>query len=308
MRVFLLHCMLFATLVVGSMYAVFLRADGTTDPYYLRFTTPRQASLVVGTSRAAQGVVPSVIDSLLAGTGAPPLYNFAFNMDLSPFGEPYHRAIAAKLEEHGRGGVFIVAVDPWALATDTLAERTLPRDVRRALGKVRSVSGHPNLDYLINAYEGRYIGLLTNDPRKARTRVADDGWLEVLLRFDSVQVARRTEQRLRTYRERHLPRFAPSPERWAWFERTVDLLRGHGRVVLVRLPVDPRMRALEDRLDPTVDARVEAMARARGSPYLTFPEGDGDFATIDGNHLRADAARRVSALIAERWLERYATR
>src|SRR5689334_18034252 len=89
-------------------------ANGTTDEYYLRFTTGKQRSMMLGGSRAAQGLHPSVFNnvdapSLFAG----PMYNFAFTMGHSPYGATYREAIARKLDPDTRNGLFILQVDPW---------------------------------------------------------------------------------------------------------------------------------------------------------------------------------------------------
>ena len=47
---------------------VLVFGNGKIDGFYLRFTTPKQHSLVIGNSRAAQGIVPSVVNESLSKT------------------------------------------------------------------------------------------------------------------------------------------------------------------------------------------------------------------------------------------------
>jgi hypothetical protein len=56
-----------------------LLADGTSDDYYLKFSTPKQGSMILGTSRAKQGLIPSVLSEAIEG-GDVKLFNFSFTL------------------------------------------------------------------------------------------------------------------------------------------------------------------------------------------------------------------------------------
>ena len=64
MKKLLIQLSVLSVLVLVSFVLVLTRADGSTDPFYTRFTTPRQNNLILGTSRAAQGVQPGILDSI----------------------------------------------------------------------------------------------------------------------------------------------------------------------------------------------------------------------------------------------------
>ena len=56
--IFSIPILIFSALIV-------LKADGNLDPFYIRFTTPKQKNMILGTSRAAQGLQPSIFDNVL---------------------------------------------------------------------------------------------------------------------------------------------------------------------------------------------------------------------------------------------------
>ena len=87
-------------------------ADGNTDPFYVRFTSPKQQNMILGTSRAAQGLQPEVFDEILMRS----INNFAFTIAHSPFGKVYFESIKRKHNQR-RGGLFVIAVDPWSISS-----------------------------------------------------------------------------------------------------------------------------------------------------------------------------------------------
>ena len=62
MKTFLVQISIFIGICSLSFIAIFSLADGATDAFYLKFATPKQSSLIVGSSRAAQGIIPNIIN------------------------------------------------------------------------------------------------------------------------------------------------------------------------------------------------------------------------------------------------------
>lgn len=101
MRQFLIQVLVFCAIAVGLFLAFLSQADGSTDPFYIRFTTPQQESLILGTSRAAQGLQPKVFDSI----SSLDIYNYAFTIGHSPYGKTYLNSIKKKIRENTKNGV-----------------------------------------------------------------------------------------------------------------------------------------------------------------------------------------------------------
>jgi hypothetical protein len=301
--------------VLGGLGLVVGLSNGYVDPFYARFASPPAGSLIVGTSRAAQAVKPSVLVARLAGHFTGPWLNYAFTLGESPYGPGYLSSIKRKLAPNVRGGIFVLAVDPWSLS--------LPKDVQHAQGpytpapclqgeppvifpeassmvsQVASVSQSPNIDYLVHyLHKPLYQFLMDIDSTQIIERLHHDGWLEVALPRTSISpalVRGRTAAKMVTYRALAANnRFAET--RFCYLTQLIDLLQPHGRVLLVRVPTGPEMAALEQEYQPDFDKRLTALAAQKRIPYLNYLAQP--YPTNDGNHITRGAAEQFSQRLA----------
>lgn len=297
MRKFHTKVAVFSGTVLITILAYFQLADGYADPYYLRLTSPLQHNLILGTSRAAQGLRPDVLDTIL-GTQ---MYNFAFTLGHSPYGPTYLRRIEEKISPLASDGSYLVAVDPWALSVrggDPLDSLSFP-EREYFLGRVHSVNASPNYDYLINHYDQPYTDLLLRRWRAASYLHAD-GWLEVNPPMDVTSAARRHDKKIREYRA-SAPEYQLSEVRIGSLVRTLNLLRRHGRVYLVRLPTHHELYTLEQERFPEFDRLVRKRFLPLAEGYLDLMPRTYEFRYTDGNHLYRESAREVSRMVGE-WM------
>ena len=284
--------LLTGAVLVGALALGPVVLKGQIDAFYGRFTTPLAGSLILGTSRAAQGIKPAVLLARLGGQFEGPLLNYAFTLTHSPYGPAYLRSIQRKLRPETKNGLFIVAVDPWSLSL-TGPEGAFPED-NSFIGQLHQVSQNPNLAYLTH-YQTKPFYRLPLDYATATERLHPDGWLEVNIGTDSAQVRARTARKLQDYRRlaasQHL-----SAGRLQALRQTIQFLKPHGRVVLVRLPVGPSLLKLEQAYQPGFDQLVRQMAAAQAVPYLDYSAQP--FATTDGNHLQREASAAFSQRLA----------
>ena len=279
-------------------------ADGDLDEFYLRFTGGKRGSLIIGTSRAAQGIRPAVMMNVLGGVTSPRIFNYAFTVAHSPFGPAYLRAIEAKLDPSTRNGLFVITVDPWSLSDNVepdLASGSMPED-ELTVGKQWTFTGDPNYEYLVRhapAGWGSIIGGPLHD-MDTMTTLHGDGWLQVRASLDSRSVAKRTEQKEVHYRKEMMPTHRPGSTRMRSLEQLVDLLRPHGRVILVRMPVCEPIARIEEELWPGLNASLEVLAAAHEVPYWDLMPEHGRFTYTDGNHLDTTSARMFSTELAQR--------
>jgi hypothetical protein len=278
---------------------------GYVDAFYARFAGPPAGSLVLGTSRAAQGIKPGVLAAQLGKSYEGPWLNYAFTLAESPYGPGYLSSIERKLAPGTRHGLFIVAVDPWSLALPKdvkLGDRRFSKgrnvifpEAQSMVSQVASVSQSPNLDYLAHYLHKPFYQLLLNtDTAHVVERLHPDGWLEIALpppSADTALLRRRTAEKLATYRKL-VAGSSFSIERYLNLLGTIDLLKKHGRVVLVRLPTGPAMAALERQFQPDFD---QLMHEPR-VPYLNYL--DQPYPTNDGNHITRQAAEQFSQRLA----------
>ncbi|MDO7847277.1 hypothetical protein Q5H92_12970 [Hymenobacter sp. M29] len=265
---------------------------GQVDAFYGRFTSPPAGSLILGTSRAAQGIRPAVLAARLGGRFDGPLLNYAFTLTHSPYGPPYLRSIRRKLRPEVKKGLFIIAVDPWSLSL-TGPEVAFPEE-QSFIGQLHQVSQNPNLPYLTR-YQTKPLYRLLLDYATATERLHPDGWLEVNIGTDSAQVRARTARKLQDYRQlaaaQHL-----SAGRLQALRQTIQFLQPHGRVVLVRLPVGPSLLQLEQVDQPNFDLLMRKLASNSAVPYFDYSAQP--YATTDGNHLQRDASAAFSQQLA----------
>ena len=80
-----------------------------------------------------------------------------------------------------------------------------------------------------------------------------------------------------------------------WVNR---IRRRGGDVAFVRMPVDGRLRVVEENAFPHTQSLIRDV-RARGMLVIDFAEMPGQFRCPDGSHLEASEANRFSRLLAE---------
>ncbi len=269
------------------------------DAFYARFTAPPAASLVLGTSRAAQAVRPDVLQARLGGQYEGPWLNYAFTLNHSPFGPAYLASIQRKLAPGTRHGLFVVTVDPWSLSLprQQVAGAGFPEDTYM-LSKVQNVSQNPNVEYLAHELASPFYMALLRGKYSNPEYLHPDGWLEVGLPSplaDTTQQQRREADKLATYR-RTAAKSSLSAARLASLRSLLALLQAHGRVVLTRLPTGPRLAALEADYAPDFDQRMAQISTEFGVPYLNYIREP--YLTNDGNHLWHGEAKRFSERLA----------
>lgn len=307
MKRFIKTVILFSILPLGLILLSFFLADGTIDTFYLRFKTPRQSSLILGTSRAAQSLQPDIIDSILTRNGfASKLFNYSFTLAHSPYGPVYYEAIKKKLDENSKNGIFIIAVDPWSISSGTKDPNDSGRfeENKLCLATTKVINSTlPNIDYLINSYAqpifSIYISRIKNLLREPPLVLHQNGWLEVKENMDSTEVEKRLKTRVRESERNFVPFYHFSSLRFAYLEKTIDLLSQHGEVYLVRLPVGSIFRRMDDHLLPNFDLLITNLAKRKNVPYYNFISGSDKYTYSDGNHLYRTSGATFSRTLAE---------
>ena len=296
MRRFIVIFVLFISAVAGSICFIMYEADGYSDPYYLKFTTPKQGSLIIGTSKALQGINPEPMKEILDKG----IYNYAFDISKSPFGPKYLESIKRKLSSKSRHGIFIVTVDCWSI----LSKSDDPNDIQNfgenntCVGEMTVVDQFPNFYYLSNYMSGKYYKILS---RPAVTFLHDNGWLEVSLDLDSISVARRTKTTLLEY-EKYAEEYRFSKVRLDYLVQTINYLDDFGDVYLVRLPISPQLMQIENRLAPNFSNLMQLPAK-RSCGFLDLTAKNSLFSYTDGVHLSKESGEIVSIEIAK-WLQK----
>lgn len=302
MRKFLFQVLGLLLLVLLSLYGVFWQAGGhSDDPFYVRFTTPKQQSMILGTSRAAQGLLPNVFNEVLGRTD---LYNYAFTAPHSPWGPTYLSSIKKKITQ-GESSIFVLDVSPLNLSIGKdLPDDTLSfGEAKLTLAKLDNVDSSPNIPYLLNHFRensegGRYYDLI----RKSQWMyLHEDGWLEILCNKKCLDgMEGNIKVKVESYKKQ-LPKQQYSETRKAYLIQTIEYLKQYGRVYLVRLPIHPKMMELENQYMPDFNEKINNVIDL-SEGYLDLTKQNADFIYHDGNHLYSESAKEVSQIIAE-WIQ-----
>ncbi len=279
---------------------VFFKADGDADAFYLRFTSSKQNSLILGTSRAAQGIIPDILNKELNRND---LFNYSFTLGHSPYGPTYLNSVKRKLDKSFKNGIFIITVDPWSISSITFNPNDSLnfREVNRSLGKVSLVNYHPNLEYLILDYSNQYLNLLRKPTEKYTLH--KNGWLEVNVDMDSIKVAERVKRKLKIYQTENLTNYKFSDYRYNYLGKTISYLQDYGKVYLVRLPISPEIFEIEKSLIFDFDIKMRKLSETYEIPYFNLTDENSNFQYTDGNHLHKESGKEVSRLISELILE-----
>lgn len=271
-------------------------ADGYTDAFYSRFTVPKQSSLIIGTSRVAQGIHPSVLNEKLDATKYQlPVYNFGFTILDSPYGKTYYNLIVNKLKENTNNGIFILDINPWGLSSRK--ELKKPRESERQISKITYTSLNPNYDYLRNGYKGTMFGLIYKKIKRDTTLfLNENGRLLVNVDMSSSEVSRRTVGKIKTYK-RNREEFKFSLKRLEWLKKTVSFLSKKGKVIFVRMPINKEILELENSLIPNFDELI--VDSFPNVTYLNYKNQREGLVFIDGNHLYKKSGKGFTELLAK---------
>lgn len=290
---FLIKLTVFVTVVLTVwLVLLFIPSNDYQDRFKMKFEG-QCGSMITGSSRALLAMSPDIIDP--NGFFADPFLNFAFTQKTSPYGETYYNAIAAKLNSSGNNGIFLVEVNPLALYTgsDSLPEENL------ILGRLHFFNLNPNPEYvLINSERPLYQLYIKSSKVKSGTVYHKSGWNENTVSVDTVlrkqKIAESVVAHEKLFKEWRDPSY-----RFYWFSRTLELFKTKGKVIIVRVPVRPEMRALEEKYYPGFDQLMDSVATANSALYWNYFRDD-QYDFYDIHHMSSESAKRFSSELNRR--------
>lgn len=295
MKNFLLQTLIFLIASAIPIYFVLNCAGGNTDPYYLRFTTPRKNSLIIGTSRSAQAIRPDILNKLLARND---LFNFSFTVSSSSYGPIYYENIKKKLVKNSHNGIFILEVNPWNISNKSDNPNEIEKfpENEMALGKTYFTNLNPNVQYLFDNYNRSFFNLLSK--KKGNLFLHEDGWDELIVELDSLTRTKRTVIKIREYKEINLKKYKFSTVRMFYLKEIIKYLKEHGEVYLVRLPIHPKMQEVEDLLMNDFNKKIKSISSEFNIHYLDMTNKNNEYEYSDGTHIYKSSTEEVSKEIS----------
>jgi hypothetical protein len=304
----LTYIFLLGLVVFLYILLIYFRPD-LVDAFYYRFTTPKARSLVLGASRAGQGLQPAVINKMVL-RNENKIINHAFAIGASSYGPNYLKEVIKKLDTTSTQGLFILSVTPGNLSVEkenVTDDTTQFFEVQRKLfvGNLNSSCTNPNLDYLVkhwvNKFEpfARLFKYTIN--YKGISVLHADGWLEVTTNMDS---SANNERIRRSTEENRNNKLVLSKNRLTYLEKIIRYLSHYGDVFLVRMPVSKQMSELENDHFPVFDSIIEEIANKNDVAYINCISLSGQFLTIDTHHLYKKDGERFTHILCDSIIHR----
>jgi len=295
-------------IVLATHLVLAFLANGTTDQYYQKFTLKSSPNLILGTSRASQGLNPVFFNDILEEND---FQNFAFTLKSSSYGEVYFNAVKEKTKRIDSGGCFILSIDPWCISQEK-GKTINSSDSSSVLFGINHFDQKPNFEYLWKKFpygwgmiafrnfekfilkaNYRYFNENVNG---SFAQVAPDGYLRVYPSLDSLFVVKKEIRTFREY-EKKTHQMVFSEERFYYLAKLIDLLKSKGEVYLVRLPVHKTMLEIEEDYLAGFNSHISTLL-TKADGYFDLIEAPLDNVYIDGNHLYSESATKVSQYLA----------
>lgn len=293
-------------LVISIYVGIIYLKPNFVDYYYYRFTTDKSSSMIMGASRAAQGIIPSIVNEDIC-TEENRMINHAFALGPGNFGPNYYKEIKQKIKPGTKNGVFIFSVCPWTLATNSINTKDdsllfFEYEQGFFVGTMRSSSTNPNLEYLWNHWTNKFSVFenayksVTNYHRMIELQ--KDGWLKVNINMDSVSLNNRITKGLLGFSQ-DSTKYMWSDTRYQYLKKMVNYCSKRGEVYLVRMPITRQLADLELKYDPKFDDKMMNIAREFDIPYFNFIGESGKYKTTDTHHLYKEEAKIVTRRICD---------
>ena len=292
-------------LVIG--YAIFLTGK-QTDDFYKRFISKQQHSLILGSSRGS-GINPAILDQIILSKHPNvKFYNYAFTWGHSPYGPKYLESIQKKLDPKTKDGIFVVIVEPTALMV-TRAKPDSPEyyfENDKSVAKTSFVNINPNLEYLMESYDyslTRALNLKILPPKNpmAEVEILDNGKMEVKMIKD-YSPEKRAEENKRKMAEfqQRIDDLKWSEKRLKYLGETITFLQKHGKVILLRMPINRVPYQIEESAVPFFDSKMEELSAQYKVNYTNFNRTPNDYKCIDEVHLSNQSMTEFSRELGEK--------
>lgn len=297
----------FSVILTGVyFFALWQLAQGQVDYFYAKFTN-QASSMIIGISRANDGIAPNVIEQNFGKNEIDyPILNFAFTNQISDYGPVYLNAIKKKMLPQTKNGLFILEINPGSLSilkSQPDTESTLEKD-QSFLSDLRHFNHHPNFEYIRKMYShSLYKGFKKSRRIDVMRYCHPDGWQEVMEKNEFYEVS---EDEISEWTEMKLHEinstkdyYKPSLARIKYLEETIKYLKNFGKVYLVRFPISSDHLEIEQSSWPEFNSQIEETARKNQVAYLDYSKYGTQYPTYDGSHLFGHSAKAFTQKLCD---------
>lgn len=300
MKLFVVKILVFSIFPIGTLYGIFLLENGTADPFYQRFTSPKQNALILGNSKAAQGIIPSILNDELSKIYPAKLYNYSFTVYNSPYGPAYLESIKNKLADFEGNRCFIVTVDPWSISSDINDPNNPDKfaENKRFIYDIKNVNVSPNYRYLKEWFNKSYYEIVLMRFKDNLSKLHKDGWFETTGDMRESTFNSNREFMVAFYQD-YLTKYSYSSIRYEYLQKTIAFLKSKGSVFIVRMPLHNDILEIENKLDPEFNMKMDKLSRDLDVSYLDYLQRTNNWQFKDGLHLTVESAKNFSKLLSD---------
>jgi len=287
MRKYLLKIILFLSICFVILTFIMLQFGGNIDYFYVKFTTPKAKSLIIGDSRSMQGIQPKIMNSKLANSKYElPIFNYSFTVAQASISPLYNNSIEKKLDDSSKNGLFIISITPWMLASDKKNNNALGeyRESDSPPHNMNYVNVNPNYEYLFKNLNYFHFKSLF---RRSST-MHKDGWLEENNLPKSPEVFIEWKNNQSIIFDKMISDYTVSKIRLENLVFLIKKLKKHGEIYLVRMPIDQDFIEKEKYFYTDFDSDMRLIADSNNIPYINFNQETSNslnYKTYDGHHL-----------------------
>lgn len=244
------------------------------DPYYIKLLDKTDRGLIIGDSRALQGIDPENLSF--------PTFNFAFTIGHSPFDDSYIKLISKKIDRKSNTERHhLISVTPWSL----LFVNNNENDINPYFSEnLLCEFSNPNWEYIFKYWD---LSIVTNlRLLRNKSYTTNLGWNNQ--NIDSIELEReyprRVREKIENYKNKYPNRnLTLMSHRVANLQNIIRELKKTGRVTLLRLPVSMEMYEFEQESFPNFTEIIKKVVKETNTTYVDLT--DIRVQTTDGNHI-----------------------
>ena len=297
-RKLIIKLCLYGTICMAITTFILLEYGGNIDYFYVKFTSPKTKSMIIGDSRSLQGIQPTVINSYFKNSDLNlPILNYSFTIAQALIGPLYNESILKKIDKTSNNGLFIIAITPEMFTEHKGYNNTagIYREEGQPPHNMNFVDINPNFEYLIkNASFFHFRSLF-----RKNSVVHKDGWLEELNLPTNENMFKNWENNQVKLFLKDAEISTLSEVRFKSLGELVKTLKPFGQVFIIRMPISERFQKLENKYFPEFEVKIDSIATKVEVPYFNFNDYNINLETYDGHHLNKHGGKKFTKILCD---------
>ncbi|MEP1488779.1 MAG: hypothetical protein ABJK28_10155 [Algibacter sp.] len=277
----------FTFIVFGSFTFILMNYGGYVDYFYEKFTSPKSKSIIIGDSRALNGIKPEVINTNLNSIPFDlPILNYSFTIAQSRIGPLYNSSILKKIDKSSKNGLFLISITPLMLSSDISLNNVKGEFTEKGMPphNMTIVDFNPNYEYLIKNLNYFHFKAIF----RKKALLHKDGWFEeknIPTTIKGIYKSNKIAEKIFASTSKN---YKPSKFRLKSLDTLITNLKEYGNVYLVRTPISNNFYKLEEKFYPSFEFDIDSIANKNHIEYLNFHDLKIDL--YDGEHLSKNEA------------------